>query len=55
MVIKAITTAVVVDSPTPLAPPVVVNPQLQPIMAIMPPNITDLIVALIKSQICRND
>ena len=26
---KLMTTALVVDSPTPLAPPVVVNPQLQ--------------------------
>ena len=42
MAIKAITTAVVVDSPTPFAPPLVVKPQLQPIMAIIPPKITRL-------------
>jgi len=46
----AVTTAVVVDFPTPLAPPVVVSPQLQPIVAINPPKIVDLITELNKSQ-----
>jgi hypothetical protein len=34
---SAVTTAVVVDCPTPLAPPDVVKPQLQPIMAMITP------------------
>ncbi len=47
---KAVTTAVVVDSPTPLAPPVVVKPHVVPIAAIKIPKILDLIKAAIKSQ-----
>ena len=50
---KAVTTAVVVDCPTPLAPPVVVIPQLQPIMATSPPKTIDLITAVHKSQTFR--
>ena len=47
---REVTTAVVVDCPTPLAPPVVVNPQLQPIIAIIAPKQTALIGALQISQ-----
>ncbi len=50
---KAVTTAVVVDCPTPLAPPVVVKPQLQPMMAIKRPKQPALIMALQISQVCR--
>ncbi len=47
---RAVTTAVVVDCPTPLAPPVVVNPQLEPMMAINAPKMPPLIMPLIISQ-----
>lgn len=47
---KEVTTAVVVDCPTPLAPPVVVKPQLQPIIAINAPKQIALIGALHISQ-----
>ena len=40
----------VVDSPTPLAPPVVFKPHVVPIAAIKTPNTLDLIIAAIKSQ-----
>ena len=53
MASREVTTAVVVDLPTPFAPPVVLKPQLQPIMAISNPKITALTMAAIKSQICR--
>lgn len=53
MASNAVTTAVVVDCPTPLAPPVVVNPQLQPITDTKAPNTTALIIALHKSQNSR--
>ena len=51
--VKAVTTAEVVDSPTPLAPPEVVNPQLQPIIATIEPKMTDLICAAIRSHTCK--
>ena len=51
MVIKEITTAAVVDCPTPLAPPLVVKPQLQPIMATEAPKIADFIIQAITSQV----
>ena len=44
-----VTTAVVVDCPTPFAPPVVVSPQLDPMTAINPPNTNPLIGAAHKS------
>jgi hypothetical protein len=47
---KAVTTAVVVDCPTPLAPPVVVKPQLVPMTAIKMPKQKALIKELTKSQ-----
>lgn len=50
---REMTTAEVVDSPTPLAPPSVVTPHVQLTMEMIPPNTTDLIVVLIKSQGCR--
>lgn len=50
MASKEVTTAVVVDCPTPLAPPVVVKPQLHPMMAINAPKKTALIGALQRSQ-----
>ncbi len=49
-----VTTAVVVDWPTPFAPPVVVNPQLEPIMAISAPKQNPLMGALHKSQVVKN-
>ena len=48
-----VTTAVVVDWPTPFAPPVVVRPQLEPITAIKMPKITALIRELAKSQVVK--
>ena len=50
MASKAVTTAVVVDTPTPFAPPVVVNPHVVPIADIKTPKMLDLIRAAIKSQ-----
>ena len=47
------TTADVVDSPTPLAPPVVVNPHAQLMVEIMPPKTNDLITELMMSQEVR--
>ena len=47
---KDVTTAVVVDCPTPFAPPLVVSPQLHPITAIKPPKVIALMVEVIKSQ-----
>lgn len=44
-----ITTAEVVDSPTPLAPPIVVTPHEQLTMAMITPNTCDLIRALMIS------
>jgi hypothetical protein len=44
-----ITTAEVVDSPTPLAPPIVVTPQAQLTIDMMAPKTPDLIIALIIS------
>ena len=53
MASREVTTAVVVDFPTPFAPPVVHKPQLQPIMAISSQKITAFTMAAIKSQTCR--
>jgi hypothetical protein len=50
---KEMTTAEVVDSPTPLAPPSVVTPHVQLTIEMMPPNTTDLILVLIRSHGCR--
>ena len=47
---SAVTTAAVVDCPTPFAPPVVVKPQLHPIIAIVAPKTAPLIKALVTSQ-----
>lgn len=47
---REITTAEVVDSPTPFAPPSVVTPQAQLTTAIIPPNTCDFIIALTISQ-----
>lgn len=50
---REMTTADVVDSPTPLAPPRVVTPHVQLTMEMMPPNTMDLIVVLIRSHGCN--
>jgi hypothetical protein len=50
---KEMTTAEVVDSPTPFAPPRVVTPHVQLTTEIIPPNTTDFIIVLIRSQGCR--
>ena len=50
---REITTAEVVDSPTPLAPPMVVTPQAQLTIDMIIPKTRDLIIALIISHDCR--
>lgn len=50
---KAVTTAVVVDCPTPFAPPVVVNPQLHPITAMRMPKQHAFTIALRISQVFK--
>lgn len=50
MLTRDMTTAEVVDSPTPLAPPMVVTPQEQLTTAMIAPNTCDLIMALTMSQ-----
>lgn len=50
---KDVTTAVVVDCPTPLAPPLVVSPQLQPMTAIIRPKQAALMAAANKSPVFR--
>jgi len=46
---REITTAEVLDSPTPLAPPIVVTPQAQLTIDMIAPKAPDLIVELIMS------
>lgn len=53
MASRDVTTAVVVDCPTPFAPPVVVKPQLQPITAIKAPKQKALITVEKTSQTSR--
>ena len=48
-----VTTAVVVDCPTPFAPPLVVKPQLQPMTEINSPKKPALTMALKMSHTCR--